>query len=380
MYRWIDKQNQKVCKRITLKYFLGNCGHIAYALDKSFYILYLRRLLLILLSLLSFKVSIFKTFGRILSRRSFSLSASYDRSVKYTIFKEFLWNLFGHAYFAPEELQPMLSEKQIMSHRLTFKEFEYPLISIIIPLYNQLPYTFNCLLSLTRYLSLNTPYEIIIINDCSTDNTSAFMTSNITGITYIENEQNLGFLDSCNKAASAARGQYICFLNNDTQIHPGWLDNLIATIAQDETVGCVGSKLIFPNGLLQEAGGIIFNDGSSGRYGSLQNVAFLEFNIAKEVDYCSGASLLIRKSDFDKIGGFDQRYKPAYYEDTDLCMACKYLLNKKVIYQPLSVLIHFERISSTGGQINTNLENNKKIFRQKWKKELMKHEINAGLK
>src|SRR5690606_37801223 len=114
IYRWIDYQNERVCKRIALKYFLGNRGNIAYALDKAFYILYFRRLLLILLSIFCFKVSVFKKLGKILSRRSFSLSTSYDRSVKYSILKEFVWNLFGHAYFAPSDLLPLLAENQIL--------------------------------------------------------------------------------------------------------------------------------------------------------------------------------------------------------------------------------------------------------------------------
>src|SRR5690606_26271294 len=106
LYRWIDSENHKVCLKINVKYFLGSQGRISYALHKDFYILYFRRLLLILLSIISLKASVFKRLVKILTRQSFSLSASYDRSVRHTTLKEFLWSLLGHGYFAPKDLLP----------------------------------------------------------------------------------------------------------------------------------------------------------------------------------------------------------------------------------------------------------------------------------
>lgn len=376
LYGWIEKNNKQVCTEIIEKYFLFGNGNFNYIYHKSFVKLYVKRLVWVLLSVLTIRRSSYRKFFRIITKQSFALTASYDRNIRNNMLREFFWILLGHGHLAAQDLLPLLPDSEILKKDIHLKSSESPEVSIIIPVYNQLAYTYNCLLSLREKISTHIQYEIIVIDDCSTDSTHTFFMSNATGIVYIRNMDNIGFLRSCNKAASQAKGRFLCFLNNDTQARDGWLENLLKTFYTDQAVGCAGSKLIFPNGLLQEAGGIIYRNGSTDRYGSLEPADLLRFNKAKEVDYCSGASLMIRSSDFRKLRGLDKQFTPAYYEDTDLCMAVKYQLGKKVVYQPLSEIIHFEKVSSEKNTVSSLLSENKSKFIRKWYRELSGHKNN----
>ena len=218
-----------------------------------------------------------------------------------------------------------------------------PLVSIIIPVYNQFHCTYNCIKSIINHTrGLN--YEVIIADDVSTDKTRE-IENIVENVKVIHNKKNLGFLLNCNNAAKFAKGKYIHFLNNDTYVQRGWLSSLLELIENNPKIGLVGSKLVYPTGKLQEAGGIFWKDASAWNYGREKSPAAAEFNYVKEVDYISGASILISKSLWDEIGGFDTRFVPAYYEDSDLAFEVR----KKgytVVYQPESVVVHFEGMSN----------------------------------
>jgi GT2 family glycosyltransferase/glycosyltransferase involved in cell wall biosynthesis len=241
-----------------------------------------------------------------------------------------------------------------------------PSVSIIIPVYNHFEHTYNCIKSLSN-LNDKTPFEVIIVDDCSTDKTPELI-KNISGITYHRQGKNGGFIESCNTGAKLATGQYLMFLNNDTVIYDDWLDALLAVFDNYPDAGLVGSKLVYPDNQLQEAGGIVFSDASGWNYGRLGNPDEPQYNHIREVDYCSGASILITKELFERLGLFDERYKPAYYEDTDLAFAVRNI-GKKVYYQPASKITHFEGISSgtdlTQGMKKYQVVNQEK-FKDKW--------------
>jgi GT2 family glycosyltransferase len=254
-----------------------------------------------------------------------------------------------------------------------------PETSIIVPVYNKVEYTRNCLVQLRRTLPPNFRGEIIVVDDASLDETPAVVAEFAAAdarIRSLRNEQNLGFIRSCNRAAAAATGEVLIFLNNDTLPQPGWLLPLLKVLQEYPDAGAVGGKLLYPDGTLQEAGGVIFSDASGCNFGRHDRAAGAPlYSFLREVDYCSGALLATRRELFQRLGGFDERYAPAYYEDTDYCFA----LREKgyhVYYQPESVIIHFEGVTSgtdLGSGVKKYQEINRAKFQAKWKHFLQHH-------
>ena len=158
-------------------------------------------------------------------------------------------------------------------------------------------------------------------------------------------KQNSGFIGAVNAGLERAKGRYVLLLNNDTEVLPGWLDALMRTMETEENVGVVGAQPADPDGTLQEAGGIIWRDGSGLNYGRGGDADDPSYNFVRDVDYCSGACLLVRKEILDALGGLDRRYSPAYYEDTDLAFAAR-KLGYRVVYQPEAKIRHAEGSSN----------------------------------
>jgi GT2 family glycosyltransferase len=260
--------------------------------------------------------------------------------------------------------------RKILFPKLLFPLFDTPLVSIIIPVYNQFNYTYNCLSSILNN-STNIKYEIIIADDKSSDKTKK-IEDIVKNIKIIRNNNNLGFLKNCNYASNFAKGKYLLFLNNDTEVQTDWLFYLLKLIENDEKIGLVGSKLVYPDRKLQEAGGIIWSDGSGCNYGHSSNIDLPEYNYVKDVDYISGASILIRREIWEKIGGFDERFSPAYCEDSDLAFSVREL-GYRVVFQPASVVVHFEGVShgtdTKKGVKSHQIINQKKLF-EKWQNVL----------
>lgn len=251
-------------------------------------------------------------------------------------------------------------------------------VSIIIPAYNQADYTYRCIKSIVETTE-GIDYEIILANDCSTDEVSK-LDRYFLGLRMLNNDENLLFLKNCNKAAREAKGEYLVFLNNDTIVKEGWLKSLLEVFKERPSAGIVGSKLVYPDGTLQEAGGIIWQDGHGCNYGRGDNPDLQEYNYVKPVDYISGASIMIKKSLWDEIGGFDEAFAPAYYEDTDLAFEVR-KRGYEVIYQPFSEVVHFEG-KSNGTDTSTGIkryqEVNHEKFVAKWKDTLRSKHYKGG--
>lgn len=256
-----------------------------------------------------------------------------------------------------------------------------PLISIIIPLHNHWWVTYRCL----RAIQANgdrTPFEIILVDDASTDQTREAIV-NIRGVTVIQMSNNVGYLHSTNIGASHASksSKYLVLLNNDTEPIDGWLDSLFSSIEKDELTAIVGSTLIYPNGTLQEAGGQIFSAGNGWNLGRGGNPTDELYSFSREVDYCSAASIIVRKSFWEEVNGFDTRYVPAYCEDSDLALSA-WNLGYKVMFEPKSWVIHHEGVShgksTNSGLKKYQIENNRKLF-AKWEPSLRTHWEDEGV-
>lgn len=280
-----------------------------------------------------------------------------------------LWNRWRE--FAPAEGALAAQEP------LVFPHYDNPRCSILVPVYGKWQHTYTCLRSILRN-SAGVSYEVLVLDDCSPDET-AELARIVTGVRFLRNAENLGFLRNCNAGARHARGSTLLLLNNDTSVEPGWLAALHEALDADPQAGLIGAKLLDERGRLQEAGGIVWRDGSAWNYGRGADPSLPEFEYLKEVDYCSGACLLLPAALWRQLGGFDDRYAPAYYEDTDLAFAVR-AAGFKVLYQPRAVVVHLEGVShgtDAGGGLKRFQEINRLQFAAKWRATL-KREQSAG--
>ncbi len=254
-------------------------------------------------------------------------------------------------------------------HRMVFPVFQKPRVSIILLVYNKAALTFQCLETIKAYA--DEPFELIIVDNASADETGE-MLSRLANVKIIRNLDNVGFIRGCNQGVDEATGDHLLFLNNDTQIQPGTISALVRTLDSDPVIGAVGGRLIFPDRTLQEAGSIIWRDGSCLGYGRGDNPFRGEYSFPREVHFCSGALLMTPRRLFEKLGKFDERYLPAYYEEADYCMRLREA-GYQVWYQPKAIVIHYEFASGNRDQaISLQIENQKK-FVQRWSRQLQVH-------
>ncbi|ALJ27547.1 glycosyltransferase [Stenotrophomonas acidaminiphila] len=252
-----------------------------------------------------------------------------------------------------------------------------PVASIVIPVYNHAAHTLACL----RALAAHPPAaacEILVIDDGSSDDTAAWMAA-IDGLRHHRRAHNGGFIAACNDGLRLARGQYVVLLNNDTVPQPGWLDALLDTFAQVPEAGLVGAQLLYPDGRLQESGGIVFDDGSCWSYGRFESAEDPRYASLRDADYCSGAALAIPRALFEQLGGLDARYAPAYYEDTDLAFKVR-AAGRRVLVQPGSRVVHDEGTSNgtdTGSGIKAWQVRNQQVFADAWRAALAR-QLPAG--
>jgi GT2 family glycosyltransferase/SAM-dependent methyltransferase/glycosyltransferase involved in cell wall biosynthesis len=284
-------------------------------------------------------------------------------------------SLPGRALRKGTALLARIGSRQVERRRwraLRVPSFPSPDVSIVIPVHSNAVLTERCLRAIVAS-SGSVAYEVIVVDDVADRETKALLGA-VEGLRLIVNESNLGFLHSTNRGAASARGRHIVLLNNDTEPQPGWLDALVDRAEARDDIGIVTAKLVYPDGALQEAGGIVWRGGVPWNYGNGMEAHQPEYNYVREVDYGSAAALLVRSELWEAAGGFDERYAPGYFEDADLCFTAR-SLGWRVLYEPRAVVLHHEggtmgTDTSVGGKRHQEL--NQPKFAEKWRAELEK--------
>ncbi|MEE4278088.1 MAG: glycosyltransferase [Halieaceae bacterium] len=298
----------------------------------------------------------------------YSLGARIQRRLKRSL-NSTIWNKLRRRFMGLHKLRHTRSRKVALfdflreQTPLHFDAPERPTVSIVLILYNRAELTLACLHSLHEHMDV--AYELIIIDNASEDE-SSLMLDLVEGATIVRNEDNRGFLLACNQAAELARGELLLLLNNDSELGDGGISAAVNTLKQSEDIGAVGAKILLLDGRLQEAGSIQWSDGSCLGYGRDMDPADPRGHFQRDVDYCSGAFLLTPLALFRSLGGFDERFAPAYYEETDYC-ARLWQAGYRVVYEPGTQITHFEFASSSTGSTAAmqQMERNQEIFRAK---------------
>lgn len=262
-------------------------------------------------------------------------------------------------------------EEEEFARTIRFANTDDPVVSVIVPVFNKAALTLGCLRSLADNAG-ETAYEVIVADDGSADPSYEYV-ANISGIRFLRSEDNRGFLRNCNRVAPSARGRFLLFFNNDAQARPGLLDALVA--AHSSGVGIVGPKIVYPSGHVQEAGGRIAIDGSSVLIGYAASPIDARYSFPRDVEYISGACLLIEKTLFEELSGFDDCYAPAYYEDVDLCFRVRQR-GLTVRYEPRAEIVH--ALSVTMQAVSTDFKmrqaaTNSQRFVDRWQAQIEKN-------
>ena len=259
-----------------------------------------------------------------------------------------------------------------MSH-VRFRPTGRPRASIVVLAWKQTDLLLACLRSLAQTLSGEVPYEVIVVSNDAPQAILDAVSRGVEGIRLVRAEANLGFAGGCNLGATAARGDYIVLLNDDAVVAHGWLDWLVNTADANSNAGAVGSLILFPDGTVQEAGSIIWSDGSTMPVGRHSPTDSLEWQFVRKVDYVSACSLLVKRDAWVCVGGLDAQYHPAYYEDVDMCLALR-SMGRDVLLEPRSRVWHHESTSSDERFKLFLFSRNQKRLHAKWAKELAFHE------
>jgi GT2 family glycosyltransferase/glycosyltransferase involved in cell wall biosynthesis/SAM-dependent methyltransferase len=270
----------------------------------------------------------------------------------------------------PNDDKALASEENETASWISMPEYENPKVSLIIPLYAHAELTRACLSSI-RDNTTHVSYEVILVDDDADGETKRLL-DGVRGAKTIRNEKNLGYLRSMNQGASVARGRWLVLFNNDTEVTRGWLSAMLDCAESADDIGVVTPKFVYPDGSLNEAGGIIWRDGTGVNYGRGDSPDLFQYEYRRETDYGSAAALMVSADLWEATGGFDERYLPMYYEDADLCFEARER-GLRVMYEPQAVVVHIEG-ATAGNDAESghkrHQEENRPKFVTKWRHRL----------
>ena len=257
---------------------------------------------------------------------------------------------------------------------LCFAAPDHPEVSIIVVLYGRAELTLECLRAVSAHGGRAA--EVVLVDNASPDETPVLLDS-VVGATVIRNESNLGFVRACRQGAARARGRYLLLLNSDAVLTPGALDSARRTLSAVPSAGVVGGALVALDGRLQEAGSVVWSDGSCTGYGRGDDPDASEYQFRRDVDFVSGAFLLTPRAVWEELGGFDDAFAPMYYEDVDYCLRAKER-GYRVIYDPGARVVHYE-YGSSGNQTATEyMLRHRRLLLDRHGDELASHEAQGG--
>jgi GT2 family glycosyltransferase/glycosyltransferase involved in cell wall biosynthesis/SAM-dependent methyltransferase len=253
---------------------------------------------------------------------------------------------------------------------ISMPEYENPKVSLIIPVYAHAELTRACLNSI-RDNTTHVSYEVILVDDAADEETKRLL-EGVRGAKILHNEKNLGYLRSMNRGGGTASGKWLVLFNNDTEVRRGWLSAMLDCAESAEDIGVVTPKFVYPDGSLNEAGGIIWRDGTGVNYGRGDSPDLFQYEYRRETDYGSAAALMVSADLWKETGGFDECYLPMYYEDTDLCFEARER-GLRVMYEPEAVVVHLEG-ATAGNDAESghkrHQEENRPKFVAKWRHRL----------
>lgn len=260
--------------------------------------------------------------------------------------------------------------------RVVFPRIDRPLVSVVMVTYGAGEWVMQAL----EKLSFNTApcYEAIVVDNASPDDTPELVRTHVEGATLIFNDRNVGFGPAANQAALRAVGRYLCFLNSDALVLPGWLPPLLEVLEADPRAEIALPCLLDLDGTIQEAGSLVGSDGSTQAFGSGNDPGDLGCRFRRYVDYGSAACWLIRRSTFLNFGGFDPVYPIAYCEDVDLCFSLAEV-GLRTVYEPRSRVRHVRGASSDVEQARHLMGSNRAILRERWGAKLARRPSLADL-
>lgn len=251
---------------------------------------------------------------------------------------------------------------------------EAPRFSIVVPAHNEWPVTHQCLCALLLTCA-GLPVEVILVDDGSTDATRN-VEDHWPGLRVVRHAEPLGYARACEAGVAVAQGEYLVLLNNDTEPAGRWLEELHLPFLAFEAVGATGSRLVSPDARLQDAGGIVRRDGSAANLGTGGNPADPAWNYTRHADYLSGAALMVSRAAWNRVGGFDPAFRPAYYEDTDLAFRLREA-GFATLYAPKSLVVHLGGASHGTDEAGTEGKRFQRLhaetFRSRWRHRFRDH-------
>jgi len=249
---------------------------------------------------------------------------------------------------------------------VTLPTEEDPLVSVVMVLYGGAKLAKRAISALAE--NTDAPYELILVDNASPDDSLAQVEKHVAGATVIRNTTNLGFGAASNQGARQSRGRYLCFLNTDALVQPGWLPPLVETFA-DPRVGAVVPMYLNENGTVQEAGSVVDSVGHAHMVGRDGDPDDFRYRFRREIDFGSAACMLVPAGLFLELDGFDELFSPGYFEDTDLCFRL-HERGLSTIYEPRSRVVHLMHGSGTSESARQTMERHRGLFVERWGERL----------